>query len=96
MLLLVRPNEPNQPDPNLTQILTLRAQPYPKMGRVQIVFIKYIIGLNPNLNPFLCQLDLFLDPEGQSDPLGSKNWAKNWVEPKKTGREWPQLLLPHF
>ena len=23
-----------------------------KMGRVQIGFIRYIIGLNPNLNPF--------------------------------------------
>jgi hypothetical protein len=24
---IVQPNEPNQPDPNLTQILTLRAKP---------------------------------------------------------------------
>ena len=57
----MRSNEPDQPNPNLTRILTLganlirlnpildlegmRAQPDPKTGWVYI-------GLNPNLNPF--------------------------------------------
>ena len=64
---LVRPNEPDQPDPNLTRILTLRANPTQlnlildpegptrhKSGScwVHVGFIKYIIGLNLNLNPF--------------------------------------------
>ena len=44
---------------------------------------------SPNLNPFLCQPDLFLDPEGQPDPFEPENWVQNWVEPKKTGRVWP-------
>ena len=63
---LVQPNEPDQPDLNLTRILTLRAnatrlnpsldpglgaQPNQKTGGIQIGFIKYIIGLNPILNP---------------------------------------------
>ena len=54
--------------PNKTQILTLGAQQNPKLG--SFGFIKYIIGLNPNLNPIWGQLDpigpLF-DPEGQPD-----------------------------
>ena len=36
---------------------------------------------SPNSNP--TQLDAFLDPEGQHDPFEPKNWAQNWVEPKK-------------
>ena len=24
-------------------------------------------------------------PEGQPDPFEPKNWAQNWVEPKKNG-----------
>ena len=80
---------------NLTEILTLRVNPtqlnpildpgsvtLPKncSGRVQIRLIKYIIGLNPNLNPFL-------DPEGQLFPFESKNLVQNWVE---SGRVWLQ------
>ena len=40
----------------LSRIWTLGAQPDPKLGSFR--FIKYIIGLNPNLNPI--QLDPFL------------------------------------
>ena len=28
----------------------------------------------------------FLNPEDRPDPFEPKNWAQNWVEPKKTGR----------
>ena len=51
---------------NLTRISTMRADPTrlkpilePGSGRVQIRFIKHIIGLNPNLNIIWGQLDLF-------------------------------------
>ena len=59
LLWLLRPNEPDQPDPNLTRILTLRASPTqlnpildPKdptrpenrFGPVQIGFIEYKLG----------------------------------------------------
>ena len=40
-----------------------------------------------NVNP--TQLDPSLDPEGQLDPFEPKNWAENWVEPKKFGQVWP-------
>ena len=68
--MVVQPNEPDQPNPNLTWILTLMAKPTqlnPKLipedptrskNRLSRVQIGYIIGLNPNLNPFLGQLDL--------------------------------------
>ena len=60
--------------PNLTQILIQMAnltqlnpkgptRPKNRLYWVQIKFIKYIIGLNPNLNPFLGQADA----EGQPD-----------------------------
>ena len=54
-----------------TRFQTLRA--LPKM--VQIGFIKYIKGLNPNLNPLRGQPDLirpFLDPEGQPNQFKPK------------------------
>ena len=64
-----------------TQFWTLRAQADPKTGRVQIGFIKYIIGLNPNLNPFWGQSDPigpFLESWGPNDPFEPENWAQNW------------------
>lgn len=49
-------------------------------GRVQIGFIKYIIGSNSNLDPFLrsTQPDwtLFLESEGQSDLFEPKKKEK--------------------
>ena len=42
--------------------------------------IQTLFDVNPT------QLDPFLDLEGQPDPFEPKNWAQNWVEPKK--RVW--------
>ena len=33
-----------------------------------------------------CQLDPFLDPEGQPNSF-EPNFEQNWVEPQKTGRD---------
>ena len=48
------PNELDQPDPNFDPNFDPEGPTQPKngSGRVQIGYIKYIIGLNPNLNPF--------------------------------------------
>ena len=63
-----QPTQPTRPEfwpwgptrPDSTRVWTLRARPENGSGWVQIRFIKYIIGLNPNLNPF----------RGQPDPIG--------------------------
>jgi hypothetical protein len=65
---LVRPNEPDQPDLNIdhddhpdpTQPdfgLSGSNKTHNRLGWVQIGFIKYIIGLNPYLNPSCGQPD---------------------------------------
>ena len=38
---------------------------------------------SPNINPFLCQPNLFLDPEGQPNPFNPKSLARKRVDPKK-------------
>ena len=99
----MNPTNPTQPEfgpwgPNSTQL-----NPYldpwgptrPKIGLKSgsFGFIKYIIGLNPNLNPIWGQPNPIvpvLDPEGQPDRTQPKCWVQKWVQHKNTGRVWPQ------
>ena len=88
--MLVQPIQPNQPDPtqpefgpwspNLTQLnpnLDPGAQPDPKLGSFGI--IKYIIVLNPNLNPIWGQPEpnrTYVFPwGGQPDPSEPEFWV---------------------
>ena len=86
---------------NPIRILTLRANPtqlnlildpegptWKWVGFKSGLLSIYIIGLNPNLNPFWGQPDLIgpiLDSEGQPDHFEPENRAQTQVKPKRTG-----------
>ena len=103
MKLLLR-NEPDQPDPNLT----LRANwnqldfglwgPNPTWKWAKLALLSTLYGwiqIWTHLEVKPIQPDLFLNPEGQPDPLQPKNCGQNLVEPKKTGRVWPHYVKPY-
>ena len=72
--------------PDTTPIWILRARPDLGFKLGSFGFIKYIIGLNPNLNPIWDQPNPFgpvFYPEGQFDPTQPKFWVQNWVQHAK-------------
>ena len=92
----MQPNEPDQPHPtqpefgpwgpNPTRLnpnLDAGAPTWPEIGFKlgSFGFIKYIIGLNPNLNPFW----------GQPDPIGPVYWPWGSTRPDSTRILGPKL-----
>ena len=66
-----------QPDPNFDP----GDQNWPKIG-----FIKYIIGLNPNLSFGWIQIWTLIEANlTRLDPTQPEFWVQNRVQPKKNG-----------
>ena len=93
------PNEPDQPDPNLKQILTLKLNwiqlnpildpEGPTRKRVGFksgllsTYRKVEVEFESYLRSTLPNWTHFLDLEGQPDPFEPENWTQNQVEPEK-------------
>ena len=82
--ILVQPNEPDQTQPEFGPWGPTQPELGFKLG--SFGFIKYIIGLNPNLSFGWIQIWTLIEANlTRLDPTQPEFWVQNWVRPKKTG-----------